>query len=93
MVLLIKFLAITLTLTVSAPIRILPLKTLPVLRLPLIPRHPSRSIPCSGSDNIAGRKSVIGGPTVIRAVKIVQDAIQKPIAVIIDPRRIRPHPW
>jgi hypothetical protein len=75
MVLLIKFLAITLTLPVSTPIRILPLKTLQELRLPLIPRHPSRSIPCSGSYNIAGSISVIGSPTVIRAVKIVKDAM------------------
>ncbi len=87
-----KLLTITLTLPVFTPIRILPLKTLPVLRLSLIPRHPSRSIPGSGSDNIGGIISVIWGPTVIRAVKIVQDAIQKPITVEIDPRRIRPHP-
>ncbi len=75
MVLLEKLLAIALTLPVSTPIRILPLKTLQVLRLSLIPCQPSRSIPGSGSDNIAGIISVIWGPTVIRAVKIVQDAI------------------
>jgi hypothetical protein len=92
MVLLKKFLTITLTLSVFTPIRILPMKTLPVLRLSLIPCQPSRSIPGSGSDNIAGRIRVIWGPTVIRAEKIVQDAIQKPITVVIDPRRIRPHP-
>jgi hypothetical protein len=92
MVLLKKFLTITLTLAVSAPIRILPLKTLPVLRLSLIPCQPSRSIPGFGPDNIGGSISVIWGPTVIRTVKIVQDAIQKPITVVIDPRRIRPHP-
>ena len=92
MVFLKKFFVISLTLPVFTPIRILPMETLPVLRLSLIPRQPSRSIPCSGSDNIVGRISVIWGPTVIRAVKIVQDAIQKPITVVIDPRRIRPHP-
>jgi len=92
MVLLKKFLTIMLTLSVFTPIRILPVKTLPVLRPPLIPPQPSRSIPGFGSDNIAGSISVIWGPTVIRAVKIVQDAIQKPIPVVIDPRRIRPHP-
>jgi hypothetical protein len=92
MVLFKEFLTITLTLSVFTPIRILPLKTLQVLRLSLIPRLPSRSIPGFLSDNIAGRISVIGGPTVIRAVKIVQDAIQKPITVVVDPRRIRPHP-
>ena len=93
MVLLKKLLIITLTLPVFTPIRILPLKTLPVLRPPLIPRRPSRTIPVFGSDNITGRISVIWSPTLVRAVKIVQDAIQKPITVVIDPRRIRPHPW
>jgi hypothetical protein len=92
MVLLIKFLAITLALSVFTPIRILPLKTLPVLRPHLIPRKPSRTIPGFGSDNIAGRISVIWRPTVSRAEKVVQGAIQKPITVEIDPRRIRPHP-
>ncbi|MGA2402078.1 MAG: hypothetical protein ABSG91_10260 [Syntrophobacteraceae bacterium] len=92
MVLLKKFLIIMLTLPVFAPIRILPLKTLPVLRLSVIPRHPSRSIPGFGSDDIGGSISVIWGPTVFRAEKIVQDAIQKPVTVVIDPRRIRPHP-
>jgi len=93
MVLFIKFLTIMLGMPVFTPIRILPLKTLPVLRPPLIPRRPSRTIPVFGSDNITGRISVIWSPTLVRAVKIVQDAIQKPITVVIDPRRIRPHPW
>ncbi len=92
MVLLIEFPAITLALPVLMPIRIPPPKTLPVLRPHLIPRKPSRTIPGSGSDNIAGSISVIWGPTVFRAEKVVQDAIQKPITVVIDPRRIRPHP-
>ncbi len=92
MVLLIKFLIIMLALPVFMPIRIPPMKTLPVLRLHLIPRKPSRTIPGFGSVNIAGIISVIWGPTVIRTVKIVQDTIQKPITVVIDPRRIRPHP-
>jgi hypothetical protein len=92
MVLLIKFLVITLALSVFTPVRIPPVKTLPVLRPPIIPRKPSRTIPGFGSDNIAGRISVIGAPTVFRAEKVVQGTIQKPIAVVIDPRRIRPHP-
>jgi hypothetical protein len=92
MVLVKELLIITLTLSVFTPIRILPLKTLQVLRLFLIPHLPSRSIPGPLSDNIVGRISVIWGPTVIRAVKIVQNAIEKPITVVIDPRRIRPHP-
>ncbi len=71
MMLLKKLLTITLALPVSTPIRILPLKTLPVLRLSLIPCQPSRSIPGLGPDNIAGSISVIWGPTVFRAVKIV----------------------
>ena len=75
MMLLKKFLTITLTLAVSAPIRILPLKTLPVLRPPVIPCQPSRSIPGFGSDNIVGSISVIWSPTVFRAEKIVQGAI------------------
>ena len=79
MMLLKKFLTIMLTLSVFTPIRILTVKTLPVLRTPLIPPQPSRSIPGFGSDNIAGSISVIWSPTVIRAVKIVQDGIQKPI--------------
>jgi hypothetical protein len=92
LVLLKEFPTITLILPMFAPIRILPLKTLPISRLPLVPRHPSRSIPGLGSDNIAGRISVIRSPTVIGAVKIVQNAIQKPITVVVDPRRIRPDP-
>jgi len=75
MVFLKKFFVISLTLPVFTPIRILPMETLPVLRLSLIPRQPSRSIPCSGSDNIVGSISIIWAPTVIRAVKIVKDAI------------------
>jgi len=92
MVLLKKFLTIMLPLPVFTPMRILPMKTLPVLRSNIIPKKPSRTIPGFGSDNIVGRISVIRAPTVIGAVKIVQDAIQKPITVVIDPRRIRPHP-
>jgi hypothetical protein len=91
-VLLEKFLTIMLTLPVFLPIRILPQKTPPVLRPSLKPCQPSRSIPCFGSDNIAGRISVIGGPTIFRAVIVVQDAIQKPITIVKDPRRIGPHP-
>jgi hypothetical protein len=75
MVLLIKFLVIMMTLSVSTPIRILLLKTPPVLRLPLIPRQPSRSIPGLGSDNIVRGIGVIRGPAVLRAEKIIQQAI------------------
>jgi hypothetical protein len=92
MVLLKKLLTIMLALLVFTPIGILPLKTRPVLRPPPIPLQPSWSIPGFGSDNKAGSISIIWSPTIFRAVKVVQDAIQKPITVVIDPRRIRPHP-
>ena len=89
---LIKPFIVTLALSVFTPIRILLLKTHPVSRLPPVPRKPSRSIPRIGSDDIAGRISVVWGPTVFRAKKIVQGAIQEPVTVVIDPRRIGPHP-
>jgi len=92
MVLFIKILVITLTFPVSLPIGIRLLKLLIVLRISLIPRQPSRSIPVTGSDDISGSISVIWGPSVAGAVIVIQDAIQKPIAVVIDPWRIRPDP-
>src|SRR5208337_383386 len=92
MVLFIKILVITLTFSVSAPIGIRLLKLLIVLRISLIPRKPPRSIPVTGSDDISGSISVIWGPSVSGAEKVIEDAIQKPIAIVIDPRRIRPDP-
>ncbi len=92
MVLFIKILVITLTFPVSLPIGIRLLKLLIVLRISLIPRQPPRSIPVTGSDDISGSISVIWGPSIAGAVIVIQDAIQKPIAVVIDPRRIGPDP-
>jgi hypothetical protein len=92
MVLFIKILVIALTFSVSAPIGIRLLKLLIVLRISLIPRKPHRSIPVTGSQDISGRISVIRSPSVSGAEKVIQDAIQKPITVVIDPRRIRPDP-
>ncbi len=92
LVLFIKILVITLTFPVSLPIGIRLLKLLIVLRISLIPRQPPRSIPVTGSDDISGSISVIWGPSIAGAVIVIQDAIQKPIAVVIDPRRIRPDP-
>ena len=89
---LIKILVITLTLSVSSPIGIRTPKILPVMRVALIPRVPPRLIPVRGSDNIGGRIGVIRGPAVLRAEKVIQEAIQKPVSVVIDPGRIRPDP-
>jgi hypothetical protein len=91
-VLFIKILVITLTLSMSLPIGIRLLKLLIVLRISLIPRKPPRSIPVTGSVDIIGSISVIWGPSVSGAVIVIQDAIQKPITVEIDPRRISPDP-
>ncbi len=92
MVLFIELPPITLTSSVLAPIGILSTKTLPVMRISLVPRIPPRGIPGFWSYDIGGSISVIRAPSVLRAEKVIQDAIQKPVAVVIDPRRIRPHP-
>ena len=67
MVFIIKILVITLTDAMAAPIGILAFKTLPVMRIVLIPRIPLRRIPDIGSDNISGRISVIRGPAILIA--------------------------
>jgi hypothetical protein len=72
MVPVIKILVITLTSLVSAPIGMLLLKTLPVMRLSLIPLMPPRFIPGNRSDNIGRRISVIRGPSILRPEKIIQ---------------------
>ena len=87
-----KFLVITLTLSVGAPIGIRLLKMLIVIRMSPVPRQPARRIPSTGSLDISGRISVIRGPAVLGAEKVIQEAIQKPIAVVIDPRRTGPYP-
>jgi hypothetical protein len=75
MVLFIELPPITLANPVSAPIGILSTKTLPVMRISPIPRQPPRGIPGSRSRNIGGRISIIRSPSVLRAEKIIQDAI------------------
>ncbi len=75
MVPIIKILVIPLTITVAAPIGIPLSKSLPVLRTLLIPRIPLRRIPIIGSYNIDRRISVIRGPSISIAIKIIQHAI------------------
>jgi hypothetical protein len=72
MVPVIKILVIMLAGLVSAPIGILALKILPVMRMSLIPLMPPRFIPGNGSDNIGGWISVIRGPSMLRPEKIIQ---------------------
>jgi hypothetical protein len=72
MVLIIKILVITLADAMSAPIGILLFKTLPVVRVSLIPRIPLRRIPVIGPDNIGGRISVIRGPSILIAEELIQ---------------------
>ena len=92
MVRFIETLVILLTFPVCAPVGILPLESLPVTGVPLIPRLPLRLIPVRGSFNIAGRIRVIRGPAVLGPEKIIQQSLYKPVTVVIDPRRIRPDP-
>ena len=92
MVLIIKILVIMLTNAMSAPIGVLLIKILPVMRIALIPRIPLRRIPVIGSGNIGGRISVIRGPPILIAEKIMQYSIQKPITLVKGPRRIIPDP-
>ena len=75
MVFIIKILVISLTNAMSAPIGVLLFKTLPVMRIVLIPRIPLRRIPVIGSDNIGGRVSVIRGPAILIAEEMLQYSI------------------
>ena len=72
MVLIIKILVILLTNAMSAPIGVLLFKSPPVLRIALVPRIPLRRIPIIGSDDIGGRISVIRGPAILIAEKMLQ---------------------
>lgn len=92
MVLVIESPVIMMAFPVGAPKRIRPLKTLPVLRLSSVPRLPHRPIPVVRSDNIGVRISVIRAPAVLGSEKEIQDAVQEPVPIIINPRRIRPDP-
>jgi hypothetical protein len=75
MVFIVKILVITLTNAMSAPIGMLLFKILPVMRFLLIPRIPPRLIPVIGSDNIGGWISVIWGPSILIAEKLIQHSI------------------
>jgi hypothetical protein len=92
MVSIIKILVIMLTGLMFAPIGILPLKILPVMRILLIPGIPPWRIPVIGSYNIGGGISVIGCPSICIAEIVIQHSIQKPITVIKGPWRIGPNP-
>jgi hypothetical protein len=76
----------------SAPIGIFLFKSLPVMRIALIPGMVMRRIPVTGSDNIGGRISVIRGPAILIAEVLIQQSVQKPITLVIGPRRICPNP-
>ena len=75
MVFIIKILVICLADAMSAPIGILLFKIPPVLRIALIPRIPLGRIPVIGSDDIGGRISVIRGPAILIAEKMLQYSI------------------
>ena len=92
MVLFIKTPAIALTFPVAGPIGIGPVKITPVPGMGLVPGVPPRGIPVMRPGNIGGGISVIWGPAVTRAEKVIEDAIQKPVSVVVDPRGIGPDP-
>jgi hypothetical protein len=78
---------------VSAPIGVSVMKIVPVPGMGPIPGIPFRSIPDVGSDDIGGGIRVIGGPAILGAVKVLQDAVQEPVTPVINPGRIGPDPW
>jgi hypothetical protein len=75
MVPVIKILAVAHALVMSPPIRIAALKILPVNGMGLIPLRPPGRIPVTGPDYIGGGISVIRGPSVSAAKKVIQEAI------------------
>ena len=92
MVPVIKIFVIAVTILVTAPIGILAMKIIPVIRMFLIPGVPPRSVPVIRPGNISRSVSVIRGPPIFRAEKVIQDAMREPITVVKDPRGISPHP-
>jgi hypothetical protein len=92
MVLFIKFPVIMLRVFVLTPIGIPLRKTLPVMRVSLVPRIPPLSIPVIRPDDVGRGIGVIRGPAIVIAEKVIEDPIQKPIPVVIGPRCIRPDP-
>jgi hypothetical protein len=92
MVLVIKILVIMLTHMVVAPIGVSLGKSLHILRVLMIPGGPPRGVPVSCSDNVGSGISVIWSPPILRAKKIVQQSIIKPITLIKDPGGVGPNP-
>jgi hypothetical protein len=88
----VKILVVKLPVAMGAPIGIPLSKIPPIMRILLIPGLPTGRIPVRGSDNIGGSIGIIRGPAILIAVKIIQHTIVKPIALVINPRRIGPHP-
>jgi len=92
MVLVIKILVIPLARIVAAPVGIPLREVLDILRVLLIPGVPIRPVPVSRPDDVGNGINVIRSPAVSIPVKIIQHAVEKPIALVIDPRRIGPRP-
>ena len=92
MVLIIKILIVMAACVVSAPIGIISVEIFPVVRMSLIPDIPILTVPLTGPDDVGGSIGIIRGPPVSGAEKVVEDSIQKPVAIVIDPRRIGPNP-
>ncbi len=87
----VKILVIVAAHLVIAPLRILALEIIPVLRMGLIPGIPPRRIPVPGSDDIDLRIGVVRGESNFRAEKVVENPIYKPVALVKGPGRIIPH--
>jgi hypothetical protein len=92
MVPVIKTLVIMLTCRVFAPIGISLGKGLHILRVLMIPGGPPRRVPVGCSDNVGRRISVVRSPATLRAEKVVQQAIIKPVSLVEDPWGVGPNP-
>jgi hypothetical protein len=92
MVPVIKILVITLAHMMIVPIGISVGKSLHILRVLMIPGGPLRRVPVSCSDNISRRIRVVWSPAILRAKKIVEHAVIKPIALVKDPWSIASNP-
>jgi hypothetical protein len=92
MVAVIENLVIMVANLVAAPIGIFLVKIFPVCWMGGIPRVPFGPIPGSRPYHIDARIDVIWGPAIFRAEIVMQNSLREPIAVVKDPRRIRPNP-
>src|SRR5208337_1197410 len=88
----IELLVIMTAYLVFTPMRVAVLEISPVSRMGVIPPFPSWTIPVAGSDDIGFRIGVIRAPSIFWAKEVIQDAIQEPITVVIDPRGIGANP-